>query len=158
MESSKELVKTVDLLLEIASLLMVSGANTNRVNLSISRFASALHCSTSCFISHKTIVMTVYENNSNESCTRVKNIPPYAINFSVISAVSKASWNAVVESWTLNQIAKDIETIKSQNRYPKAIVLIAVSMAGAGFCNIFNGDYLNMGVAFFSTFIGLLFF
>ncbi|OYX22604.1 MAG: hypothetical protein B7Z06_11435 [Flavobacteriales bacterium 32-35-8] len=151
MDSSKELIKTVDLLLEISSLLMVSGANTNRVNLSIDRFASALHCNTSCFISHKSIIMTVYEDNSTLSCTRVKNIPPYAINFSVISAVSKASWNAVEDHWTL-------EIIKNQKRYPKLVVLIAVSLAGAGFCNIFNGDYINMGVAFASTFIGLLIF
>ena len=51
-----------------------------------------------------------------------------------------------------------IETIKNQKKYPKLVVLIAVSMAGAGFCNIFNGDYINMGVAFMSTFIGLLIF
>jgi uncharacterized membrane protein YjjP (DUF1212 family) len=158
MDSSKELIKTVDLLLDISSLLMVSGANTSRVNLSIDRFAAALHFKASCFISHKSIIMTLYEENSTLSCTRVKNIPPYAINFSIISAISKASWHAVESQWTLNQIASEIETIKTQNRYPKPIVLIAVSLAGAGFCKIFNGDYVNMGVAFVSTFIGLLIF
>src|SRR5690606_25103655 len=98
------------------------------------------------------------DNHTNASCTRVKNIPPYALNFSAISAVSKTSWKAVEKAWTFDQIANEIEIIKRQNRYPKIVVLIAVSMAGAGFCNIFNGDYLNMGVAFFSTFIGLFIF
>ncbi|MGE5944057.1 MAG: threonine/serine ThrE exporter family protein [Flavobacteriales bacterium] len=158
MDSSKELIKTVDLLLEISSLLMVSGANTNRVNLSIDRFASALQFNTSCFISHKSIIMTVYEDQTTQSCTRVKNIPPYAINFSIISAVSKASWTAIEEQWDLDKMAQEIEIIKKQSRYPKLVVLIAVSLAGAGFCNIFNGDYINMGVAFASTFIGLLIF
>lgn len=158
MDSSKELIKTVDLLLEIAALLMVSGANTNRVNLSIDRFASALNLNTSCFISHKSIIMTVYGDDSTVSCTRVKNIPPYAINFSVISAVSKASWQAVKEQWNFNRISEEIETIKSQNRYPNLVVRIAVSMAIAGFCKIFNGDYVNMSVAFTSTFIGLYIF
>lgn len=158
MDSSKELIKTVDLLLEIASILMVSGANTNRVNLSINRFASALRLNTSCFISHKSIIMTVYEDDTTSSCTRVKNIPAYAINFSVISAISKASWKAVENHWNFEQISKEIEVIKTQNRHPKLLVLFAVSMAGAGICNIFNGDYANMGVAFISTFIGLLTF
>jgi len=158
MDASKELIKTADLLLEISSLLMVSGANTNRVNLSINRFASALNYSTSCFISHKSIIITVYKDNTHLSCTQVKNIPPYAINFSIISAVSKASWTAIEERWTIEQIAKEIENIKKQNKYPKLVVLLAVSMAGAGFCNIFSGDYTNMGVAFVSTFIGLLIF
>src|SRR5690606_2324747 len=148
MDSSKNLIKTVDLLLDISSLLMVSGANTSRVNLSIDRFAAALHFKTSCFISHKSIIMTLYEEDANMSCTRVKNIPPYTINFSIISAISKASWNAIEEQWTLEQIAKEIEIIKAQARYPKLVVLMAVSFAGAGFCKIFNGDYVNMLVAF----------
>lgn len=158
MDASEDLIKTSHLLLEISSLLMVSGANTNRVNLSIDRFASGLHYKTSCFISHKSIIMTLFEDHSTLSCTRVKNIPPYAINFSIISSISKASWNALEENWTLEQITQEIEAIKNQKRYPKILVLIAVSFAGAGFCNIFNGDYVNMLVAFVSTFMGLLVF
>ncbi|MFD0835829.1 threonine/serine exporter ThrE family protein [Mariniflexile aquimaris] len=158
MDSSKELIKATNLLLEISSLLMVSGANTVRVNLSIARFAAGLNFKTSCFISHKSIIMTLYEEDSVQSCTRVKNIPPHAINFSIISAISKASWDAVTENWTLDQISTEIEKIKTTKRYSKLTVLIAVSLAGAGFCNIFQGDYLNMLVAFISTFIGLIIF
>lgn len=158
MDSSKELIKATNLLLDIASLLMVSGANTIRVNLSIARFANGLNFKTNCFISHKSIIMTLYQEDSTLTCTRVKNIPPHAINFSIISAVSKASWDTVTENWTLAQIATEIEKIKGQKRYSKLTVLIAVSLAGAGFCNIFKGDYLNMLVAFISTFIGLIVF
>jgi uncharacterized membrane protein YjjP (DUF1212 family) len=158
MDSSKELIKATNLLLEISSLLMVSGANTIRVNLSINRFAAGLNFKTSCFISHKSIIMTLYEEDSTQSCTRVKNIPPHAINFSIISAVSKASWDAVTENWTLEQISTEIKKITNQKRYPRLLVLVAVSLAGAGFCNIFKGDYLNMLVAFISTFIGLVVF
>ncbi len=158
MDSSKELIKATNLLLEISSLLMVSGANTIRVNLSLNRFAAGLNFKTSCFISHKSIIMTLYEEDSTQSCTRVKNIPPHAINFSIISAVSKASWDAVTENWTLDQISNEIKKINNQNRYPRLLVLVAVSLAGAGFCNIFKGDYLNMLVAFISTFIGLVVF
>ena len=158
MDSSKELIKATNLLLEISSLLMVSGANTIRVNLSIDRFAAGLNFKKSSFISHKSIIMTLYEEDSVQSCTRVKNIPPHAINFSIISAISKASWEAVAENWTLEQISNEIEKIKNIKRYSKLTVLIAVSLAGAGFCNIFQGDYLNMLVAFISTFIGLIVF
>ena len=158
MDSSKELIKATNSLLEIASLLMVSGANTIRINLSIKRFAEGLSFKSSCFISHKSIIMTLYEESSNRSCTRVRNIPPHAINFSIISAISKASWDAASENWTIERISEEIEIIKTQKRYSNFTVLIAISLAGAGFCNIFNGDYLNMLVAFISTFIGLLVF
>ena len=155
MNSQEKLEKTTYLLLEISSMLMVSGANTNRANLSITRFASVLNCKAYSMISHKTIVMTLTDKSTEESCTRVQNIPPYIINFSAISAISKASWKAINESWTIQQIEDEIKIIKNQKRYSKILVLIAVSFAGAGFCNIFGGDYLNMLVAFISTFIGL---
>jgi uncharacterized membrane protein YjjP (DUF1212 family) len=158
MNDSSKLIKTADLLLDISSLLMVSGANTTRINLTIDRFASVLNTKASSFISHKTIVMTLYDKQANLSCTRVKNIPPYIINFTIISAISKASWKALDKKWSLDQIDKEIKRINTLEKYPRWLILIAVSLAGAGFCNIFNGDYLNMLVAFVSTFTGLYIF
>ncbi|WP_159021277.1 threonine/serine exporter ThrE family protein [Formosa sp. L2A11] len=156
MDPSKEIIKSTTLLLEIASLLMVSGANTIRVNLNIKRFADSLGYSASFFISQKSLIMTLYKEDSLESCTRVKNIPGLAINFAAISAISKISWEALKNNWKPNKITEEIKKIKQLKRYPQIIVTIAVSFAGAGFCNIFKGDYLNMLVSFVSTFIGLL--
>ncbi len=150
-----KLKKTADLLLDISSLLMVSGANTNRINLSLTRFATTLNCQAYSMVTHKTLVLTVTDNETEATFTRVKKIPKYQINFSTISSISRASWSALNDGWTIAQIEKELQTIKSQDRYPRAIVLIAVSLAGAGFCNIFKGDYLNMLVAFISTLLGL---
>lgn len=102
--------------------------------------------------------MSLYDEASDSSCTRVKNIPTQAINFNIISAISKISWDTLHNKWTLNQIAEEIEIIRNKKRYSNLFVLVAVSLAGAGFCNIFKGDYLNMTIAFVSTFMGLLVF
>jgi len=158
MDDSIRLEKIADLLLEISSILMVSGANTSRANLSIDRFASALNCKASSLISHKTIILTLTDKETGLSYTKVQNIPSYAVNFSAISSMSLASWNAIHENWNIERIEKEIETIKKKKRYSRIVVLVAVSFAGAGFCNIFGGDYLNMIVAFTSTFVGLFFF
>lgn len=158
MNNRSTLIQTANLLLEISSVLMISGANTKRVKSSIDRFASVLNVQSSSQITHKSIIMTLYDDTSEKSCTRVKKIPPYLINFSVISAISKASWEAIGNEWTLEQITEEIERIKTLKRYPRWVVLLAVSMAGAGFCNLFKGDYINMLVAFSSTLIGLFLF
>ncbi len=155
MDNEKKLEKIANLLLDISSLLMVSGANTNRANVSIDRFASVLDCKAHRMISHKNIVMTLTDKQTNQIFTKVQSIPPYAINFAIISAVSRASWYAIDRNWTFAQIEKEIEKIKLKERYPRLLVLFAVSFAGAGFCNIFGGDYINMAVAMVSTFIGL---
>ncbi|WP_298503990.1 threonine/serine exporter family protein [uncultured Maribacter sp.] len=155
MNTPKSLEEISDLLLQIASLLMISGANTNRVNTSISRFASVLNCEVFNLTSQKTIILTITDNNTKKSFTRVKNIPPHKIDFAIISRISNASWNAISGQWTFQEISEKIDSIKEQKKYSKYITLIAVSFSGAGFCNIFGGDYLNMLVAFFSTLVGL---
>lgn len=157
-ESLKKLDRSADILLEISSILMQSGANTNRVNLNVDRYASVLDCSASCLISHKTIVLTIKDNMNGNNYTKTKNIPPYLLNFSTISQVSLGSWKAMDENWTIEEIESEIEKIKEKKRFPRILVLLAVSFAGAGFCNIFGGDYLNMTVAFVCTFIGLFIF
>ena len=153
-----KLDRAASLLLDMSALLMASGANTNRVNLTLNRFASVLNCKVSSLISHKTLVITVLEEDTNLSYTKVQNIPPYAVNFTVISALSIASWKAVNNDWSIEQMEEEVNRIKGITRYPKLVVLAAVSLAGAGFCNLFGGDYLNMAVAFISTFLGLFVF
>lgn len=150
-----KLEQTADVLLDISSLLMVSGANTNRINITITRFASVLNCRAYSMVTHMTLILTVSDIETQETYTRIKKIPKYHINFSTISVISKASWSALGGNWTLDQIKNEFNSIKAQKRYPRLLVLLAVSFAGAGFCNIFNGDYLNMLVAFISTFCGL---
>ncbi len=157
-DSLKKLDRSADVLLEISSILMQSGANTSRVNLNIDRFASVLDCSASCLISHKTIVLTLRENETGFNYTKTKSIPPYLLNFSTISAISLASWKAIDEDWAIDQIEIEINKIKGNKRFSRIKVLIAVSFAGAGFCNIFGGDYMNMAVAFVSTLVGLFIF
>jgi len=133
---------------------MVSGANTNRIHLSLSRFASALNCHAFSLVTHKTLILTISDSETDETFTRVKKIPQYHLNFSAISAISKASWSAQSDNWSMDQIEEEFKIIKAKTRYPKYIVLVAVSLAGAGFCNIFGGDYFNMGIAFISTLFG----
>jgi len=155
MDSQEKLEKIAKLLLDISSLLMTSGANTNRANTSIDRFASVLGCKAHRMISHKNIVMTLTDNETDQSYTKVQSIPPYAINFSIISAISRASWNAIDNNHSFEHIEREIEKIKSTEKYPRWLVLLTVSLADAGFCYIFGGDAINMAVAMISTFAGL---
>lgn len=155
MNNSEKFTKTANILLEISSLLMISGANTNRINTSLDRFSSVLNFNVHSWINQKTMIMTLTDKETNHSATKVYNLPPHALNFQTLSEISKASWTAKSENWNLEDIIAEIERIKKLKKYPKLLVLIAVGLAVAGFCNIFQGDYLNMLVAFISGFIGL---
>lgn len=155
MSTKEKLQRNADLLLEIAEVLMISGANTHRVDLNIDRFASALQCESYSLITQKTIILMVIDNVTRENCTKVKNLRPHKIDFAIISSVSKTSWIALSEGWTIDRIAQEIDTIKQQKTYPRIIILSAVSLAGAGFCKIFGGDY-RRHCGFYKYFFGFV--
>ncbi len=154
MPEQKRIEQSINLLLDICSLMMSSGADTKRVISSVNRFAMALNFEAHELISHKSIIMTLIDKLNNESYTVVTQIPKYHINFTFVSDISKLSWNVVDKNWTFNQIYEKFETIKSQKRFPLWLELLTVSLAGAGFANLFGGDYLNMLISFLATLVG----
>ncbi len=155
MNRKTNIEESINLLLEISSLLMSSGANTKRVIDSLNRFAQALHFKSHALISHKSIIMTLIDIRTKESYTVVTQIPKYTVDLTIVSDISRASWKAIDSKWNYQKINQKITAIKNKKKYPLWIELVMVSLAGAGFAKLFGGDYLNMSLAFLATFIGL---
>jgi uncharacterized membrane protein YjjP (DUF1212 family) len=65
------------------------------------------------------------------------------------------SWHVLDGSWTLAQVVAELKRLKSLPHYPKWLELTTVGLAGAAFCHIFGGGFIEMTVAFVATFIGL---
>jgi len=147
---------SVDLLLEICALMMQSGANTKRVVDTINRFADALHLESHALISHKSIIMTLIDKKTQNTYTVVTQIPAYHANFWIVSEISVSSWKAIDRNWHYDEIKNRIEQIKNRKSYPFILILFFVSLADAGFANLFGGDYKNMIMAFVATLGGLL--
>jgi uncharacterized membrane protein YjjP (DUF1212 family) len=152
---SKKLSETGSLLLEIGNLLMCSGASTARVRMTINRISNALGYSTDLFITHRALMLTFSDANHEQFLSSLKRVAPHGANFKVISGISRMSWRIVEDHWTLEQIRKEIERLKTVPHYSRAIVLLVVGLAGAGFCRLFGGTYIEMMVTFAASFIGL---
>lgn len=156
MEAKKQLTdEMADVLLKICSLLMTAGANTNRLLLILNKFAELMNTDAQVFINHKAFIISLTDKNTGEKTTQVKRLPHHKINFSIISALSRAGLQAEKDSWNFVEIKNEVDRIENLKHYPRIIILTAVSFAGAGFCNLFGGDYINMFFTFIATFIGL---
>jgi len=53
------------------------------------------------------------------------------------------------------QISEEVQRLKALPHYPRLVVLGLVGLAGAAFCRIFGGGYVEMAVAFIATVVGL---
>lgn len=156
MKILKEETQSVgNILLEIGALLMSSGASTNRTRITMGRIAKGLGYGIELLITQRALMLTIIEKDQQHFFSRMKRISPHGVNFRILSGISHLSWNVMEQNWTVSQISEELQRLKSLPHYPRPIILTAVGLAGAGFCNIFGGGYIEMTVAFVATVIGL---
>jgi uncharacterized membrane protein YjjP (DUF1212 family) len=150
-----ELEEIGQLLLDIGSKLMVSGASTERVRVTVDRMADAFGCDVELFITHRALSMTIKNAVSGLSSSSILRTPPHAVNYGLVSGISILSWRTVEEKWSLEKTKAELALLESKPRYPRLLVLSLVALAGASFCRIFGGDGMEMANTFFATFFGL---
>lgn len=143
------------ILLETGSMLMSSGASTHRTRLTLERMAHGLGYGLELLITQRALMLTIFEKDQPHFLSRLKRISPHGVNFRIVSGISHLSWKVLEENWTIVQIADELNRLKSLPHYPRLIVLGLVGLAGAAFCRIFGGGYIEMIVAFVATVAGL---
>lgn len=144
-----------EMLLEIGSLLMVSGANTERVKVTISRIAGAFGCDSDLLITNHALMITLNNRQKNKVFTSVKWVPNMHLNFNLISDISIMSWKIVLENWSVERINRELLLLNRKPLYPRYLVLLLVALAGASFCRLFGGGIIEMTAAFLASFLGL---
>ena len=144
-----------NLLLDIAVLLMSSGAHTERVNRNIRRIAIALGYDIELFFSFSGITLTLScTNGSTYQHTAFRRVTAYAVNMSVVSAISRLSWKARVDQLDETAIRKEIDRIRTIPHYSKIQLLLMISLTGMAFCRLAGGEIPAMLLAGLATALG----
>jgi len=148
----KELGNT---LLNVGSYLMSSGANSRRIRMTIERISGAFNCSVELLITHRALMLSISDSNEEFFHSSLKRTSPHGVNFRVVSGISLMSWKVVDEGWTLEQINNELERLIKLPHFPRLVILSTVALAGASFCRLSGGEYIDMLITFAATFIGL---
>lgn len=144
-----------EMLLEIGSLLMVSGANTERIKITIDRIGSAFGCFSDLLVTNHALMLTLTYPDNHKVFTSVKWVPGMHLNFNLVSDISTMSWQIVLEKWTVERVNQEIQALNRKPLYPRYLVLLLVALAGASFCRLFGGNLTEMVAVFVATFCGL---
>jgi len=154
-EINKELKDLGTLLLDIGCTLMSSGANTGRIRTTVNRISDAFGYSTELLITHKALMLTINDEANNTYFDILKRTGPHGINFRVVSGISRMSWRVVEEKWDIIQINEELERLIALPHFPRWLILLAVSLAGASFCRLAGGGAEDMAITYFASFCGL---
>ena len=145
------------LLLEIAVLLMSSGAHTERVKQNILRLSESLGFQTELFFSLSGITLTTCaEGKPGPHYTVFRQIGAYGVHMGVVSAISRLSWKAYEGDADMAAIQKEVSRIKQLPHYPKPLLVLMISLAGMAFCRVAGGEFLPVLLAGLATGFGFL--
>ncbi len=142
-ESQKLLRRKLDLLLRTGALLVESAADTSRIVRNMNRTAAYLglpekHLHT--YISYNMLMVNL--SDETHSFSKFQRCDKHGINMDAISAVSKLSWRAIKNDYSLDKYEEELEAIKTKKRnYTPWQVAIGAGFACGGFCVQFGCDW-----------------
>lgn len=143
------------LLLRIGTLLMTSGANTERIRKTIQRISTSFDYKAELVINHRSVLISLENENGDQVYTSLKRTGQHGVNFRILSGISRMSWTVIEEQWTVDQVNEELDRLQALPHFPRIAVLLFVSLAGASFCRVAGGQIPDMLFAYVATFIGL---
>lgn len=147
----------LDLLLRTGQLLVESAADTNRIMRNMKRTAAFLGLPEEHLHIYVQFNMLMVNLSDNEhSFTKFQRCDKHGINMTTISLISKLSWKAIREDYSIERYAEELEAIASRPRnYTPVQVAIGTGFACGGFCIQFGCDWTAFFYASFAAAISM---
>lgn len=142
-------------LLDIAMVLMVSGASTARIRNTIDRISDSFGFTSNMLISQRSIMLSIYNDDNDCIFNSLKRTSLHAVNFHAVSEISQMSWLVVEEKWDIKKINAELVRIMALPHYPRWVIIGLTGLAGASFCRLATGGAFDMAFVFLGTAAGL---
>lgn len=155
MSTDESFLSISNFIAQYASHLMGTGVHTSRVIRNSKRIGEALGVEVQMSAFYNNIMITVTNENTNESYNKVVGVPSHFISFEHNSELSALSWEAYDEHLSLKEIIDKYQKIIEAPKIHPLFVLILVGLANASFCRLFDGDFISMAIVFSATIVGL---
>ena len=141
--SEKILHRKLDLLLRTGRLLLESAADTSRIMRNMKRTAAYLGLPDEHLNIHIGYDMIMVNLSDEEhSFSKFRRCEKHGIDMTAISAVSKLSWRAIREDYSLEKYEEELENIRTRKRnYSPWQVAVGAGFACGGFCIQFGCDW-----------------
>lgn len=152
-----ELRRKLDLLLKTGRLLVESSADTARILRNMQRTAAFLGLPEQhlhIFVNYTMLMVNL--SDEHHSYVKFQRCEKHGINMDAISAISKLSWKAIIDDYSLDQYEQELNQIKRKKRsYTDWQVATAAGFACGGFCIQFGCDWTAFFYASIAAILGM---
>ena len=156
-DREKLLRRKLDLLLKTGQMLVESAADTNRIIRNMNRVAAFLGLPEEhlhVYVQYNMLMVNL--SDGEHSFTKFQRCTKHGIDMTRISLISKLSWKAITEDYSIEQYAEELENIAQKKRnYTPLQVAIGTGFACGGFCIQFGCDWTAFFYASFAAAVGM---
>ncbi|MBO4779032.1 MAG: threonine/serine exporter family protein, partial [Selenomonadaceae bacterium] len=145
-ETFAEIGQKAELILTVGQLLMENGADTPQIVRDMKRVAAYMGIPAEKFhlhITYTTLMLNI--SDEHRSHTSFRKCPKHAVNMRIISAVSKLTWRALKDHYTLDEFKGELAAVAKRPRYPHWVSVLAAGTGCGAFCTLFGCD-LNAAI------------
>ena len=150
--------RKLDLLLRTGKLLMESAADTNRIERNMKRVAAYLGIpEEKLHIDIRWTMLMVNVSDEKHSFSKFQKCEKHGINMEAISKISKLSWRAIEQDYSLDKYEEELEKIARQERNYTLMSWQSVPgllVEGSASCLVVTG--LLFLITAICTFVGFL--
>lgn len=154
--SKKTLRRKLDLLLRTGQILMESSADTSRVKRNMERTAAYLGLpKENLHMNIDYYMLQVNVSDEYHSFSKMQRCDKHVINMLAIQEVSKLSWRAIQQDYSLDKYEEELEKIANGKHYYKDwMIAIGAGLACGGFCIQFGCDWTAFFYASIAAILG----
>ena len=142
-EAFAEIGQKAELILTVGQLLMENGADTAQIVRDMKRVAAYMGIDAEKFhlhIMYTTLMLNI--SDEHHSHTSFRKCLKHAVNMRIISAISRLTWRALREHYTLDEFKGELKAIATRPVcYPKWLTIGAAGMGCGAFCTLFGCDF-----------------
>ena len=141
-EAFAEIGQKAELILTVGQLLMENGADTAQIVRDMKRVAAYMGIPAEKFhlhIMYTTLMLNI--SDEHHSHTSFRKCVKHAVNMKIISAVSRLTWRALRDHYTLDEFKGELEAVGKRPRYPALVSICAAGSGCGAFCTLFGCDF-----------------
>jgi uncharacterized membrane protein YjjP (DUF1212 family) len=135
------------LALIVGRLLLANGADTERVEASVARFAAGFGCETHLMVSYESLLLTIVAGD--HFSTKIGHrVPAMAVGLSAIEAIDRLVEDAETGRAGLPAARAALEAVEHQPpEYNRWLVVAALGLTAGSLSRLFGGDWATFAVA-----------
>ena len=155
-EAFAQIGQKAELLLTVGQLLMENGADTSQIVRDMKRVAAYMGISLDKFHLHimsTTLMLNI--SDEHHSHTSFRKCVKHAVNMRIISAISRLTWRALQDHYTLDEFKGELNAIATSPRsYPHWLTILSAGTGCGAFCTLFGCDVNAAIYTTIAAFIG----